>query len=133
MVEPTVASGEGVTREGVAASTPRRTACARAALMGVAWSYDIMCYLWCLVLRDDSSAFLVYDRSVHDGCLYDGIALHVSVRVVKSVPREAGRCILYVFVYITNLFLTDPSIHLSIHTMGLCVMRSRTVETVAGV
>ena len=74
MVEPTVASGEGVTREGVAASTPRRTACARAALMGVAWSYDMMCYLWSLVFRDDSSAFLMYDRSVHDGCLYDGIA-----------------------------------------------------------
>ena len=36
MVEPTVASGEGVAREGVAVSTSRRTACARAALMGVA-------------------------------------------------------------------------------------------------
>ena len=36
MVEPTVASGEGVAREGVAVSMSRRTACARAALMGVA-------------------------------------------------------------------------------------------------
>ena len=81
---------------------------------------NIMCYLWYLVFRDDSSAFLVYDRSVHDGCLYDGIALHVSVRVVKSVPREAGRCILHVFVCITNLFLTDSSIHLSILPWG-CV------------
>ena len=91
MVEPTVASGEGVAREGVAASTPWRTACARAALMGVTWSYDMMCYLWSLVFRDDSSAFLVYDRSVHDGCLYDGIALHMSVRVVRvCLERRAG-------------------------------------------